>query len=244
MPRFFTECPPMEGTKLIDIVGDDAHHGIHVLRLRPGEKLTVCDGRGKDFFCQVEDVSQGTLRLRVLSAKANRAEPSVRCTLFQSLLKGDKLEEIIWRAVEFGVYRVVPMTTARCVVRQTPVQFEKKLQRLQKIAAEAAKQCGRGIMPEILPLHSFQTALRTLAEMERSALFYEDSGISLRNLMEQGVFGEFGFLIGPEGGFEPDEVKAAAAVGIPVVNMGARIMRAQTASAGVLAALMYATDNF
>lgn len=238
MPRFFTQ----------DIAGDaaritvaDAAHIARVLRMRPGERLTVCDLAGVDAQCEIVSAAADEVLLRVLSRSPTAAEPGVRVTLFQCLPKADKLELIVQKCVELGVFRIVPVVSARCVSRPDERTLARKTERLQKIAVEAAKQSGRGILPEVARPVPFARAAELLAGMERGVLFYEKGGDAHRGVWDGA--GEIGVCIGPEGGFEDAEVALAREKGVRVCTLGPRILRTETAPLCVLSIIMYATGN-
>jgi len=239
VPRFFTQ--EVDEARAI-LRGDDARHVTKVLRLRPGERLCVCDGQGRDYDCVFESASASEVLLRVEGSQPSQTEPSLFVTLYQALPKGDKLDWIIQKAVELGVGAVVPVLTQRCVSRPDPKSMEKKRERLQRIALEAAKQCGRGRIPQVKPLVSYEEALAAMAADEKALLFYENSTTSFRRELEQGA-ASLSILVGAEGGLSPQEVEAAQALGIPSVSLGKRILRCETAPLAALAVLMYESGN-
>lgn len=149
MPRFFVDQQPQDG--VLTLTGENAHHAGRVLRLRVGEGVTLCDGAGMDFDCTVEAVEKEAVTCRVVSCHAADTEPKQSITLFMALPKGDKMEFIVQKAVELGVSRIVPYLSKNCVSR--PDKTEKKVERWRKIAAEAAKQCGRGRLRRWQPLY-------------------------------------------------------------------------------------------
>ncbi|ADU28105.1 16S rRNA (uracil(1498)-N(3))-methyltransferase [Ethanoligenens harbinense] len=238
MPRFFTQdVDETHGC----ITGADAAHIARVLRMRPGDKLTVCDLAGSDYLCEILSAAPDAVELRVLEKRPTIAEPSVHVTLFQGLPKADKMELIVQKSVELGVSRVVPVLTARCVSRPDRATLAKKTARWQKIAAEAAKQSGRGRLPVVGEAVDFSAAARELAGMERGVLFYEKGGDAHLGVWN-GVR-EIGVCIGPEGGFADEEVALAGELGVRVCTLGPRILRTETAPLCVLSVIMYATGN-
>lgn len=239
MPRFFT--PSVDGDNVC-ITGGDAQHITRVLRMRPGEKLTVCDGLGGDYLCEITGVSDAMVTLCVLERTASRAEPTVRATLYQGLPKFDKMDFIVQKSVELGISRVVPVLTARCVSRPDEKSMLARTERWNKIAFEAAKQCGRGIIPQVSPAMRFEDAVGELQPIEHAMLFYEGSGMGSAGGFSPDMH-EIGFMVGPEGGFEPSEVQTAGAAGIRIMGLGPRILRTETAPLCVLSAVMYATGN-
>ena len=173
MPRFFLETIAEDD---IQITGADAHHIGYALRMRPGEHLTVC-ANNIDYDCVIREITKDTVFLDAVSKHACAAEPSVFVTLYQAVPKAGKLEEIIQKSIELGVSRIVPVLTARCVARPKAEEFQKKLPRLQKIAESAAKQSGRGCIPEVAPLHTFAEALESVKQADCGVFLYEGGGI-------------------------------------------------------------------
>ena len=239
MPRFFTNEIDENN---ITLTGSDAVHVGRSLRMKPGEPLTVCCG-GIDYNCEISEITSDTVYLSLKEKVVCAAEPNIEVTLFQAVPKMDKLEYIIQKSVELGVSRIVPMLTRRCVSRPDERDFAKKLARLNKIAAEAAKQSGRGIIPQVTPIVSYKKALEMMKELDRNVLLHEEEG---------GVsFGEadltgaktVGLVIGSEGGFDREEAEACTAVGAARVWLGKRILRCETAPITALSILMFLTNN-
>lgn len=238
MPRFFTQDVDVDTAR---ITGPDATHITRVLRMHPGEKLTVCDLAGHDYLCEILSADTGAVELRVLERTLTVAEPGVRVTLFQGVPKADKMEWIVQKSVELGVSRIVPVLTARCVSRPDPTAMAKKTARWNKIAFEAAKQSGRGILPRVDDAVDFKTAVGELAGMERGVLFYEKGGDAHGDLW--GGMREIGICIGPEGGFSEEEIKLAREYSVHICTLGPRILRTETAPLCVLSVIMFATGN-
>jgi 16S rRNA (uracil1498-N3)-methyltransferase len=240
MPKFFIDYVPEEKVLL---TGDDANHIARSLRMRPGESLTLCDSIGTDYQCEIERISQeeGVL-LRVLCFCTCVAEPTVRVTVYQGLPKADKMDGIVQKSVETGAVRVVPVLTARCVSRPDEKSAAKKTARWQKIAQEAAKQSGRGVIPEVVVPMAFREAVRQAARDGEILLFYEGGGQSISGLVTPQT-GNLAIFIGPEGGFERAEVDFALQNGGRAGTLGPRILRTETASIAALAAIMLASGN-
>lgn len=239
MPRFFVE--QVDGTSPA-ITGPDAAHIVRSLRMRAGETLTLCDRDGEDYLCEITVVSPEKVALRVLEHSPCRNEPSCKITLFQALPKGDKMEWIVQKAVELGVYEIVPVQSARCVSRPDSRAAARKVERWQKIAEEAAKQCERGIIPRVGELIPFPDAVRLAEGMQKRIVFYEGGGEDVGTLVDAEDKSAAVF-IGPEGGFEEDEVGAVLKAGGSAATLGPRILRAETAPLAALSVLMYATGN-
>ncbi len=239
MPRFFTNEIDENN---ITLTGSDAVHVGRSLRMKPGELLTVCCG-GIDYNCEISEITSDTVYLSLKEKVVCAAEPNIEVTLFQAVPKMDKLEYIIQKSVELGVSRIVPMLTRRCVSRPDERDFAKKLARLNKIAAEAAKQSGRGIIPQVTPIVSYKKALEMMKELDRNVLLYEEEGgVSFGEVDLTGAK-TVGLVIGSEGGFDREEAEACTAVGAAQVWLGKRILRCETAPITALSILMFLTNN-
>lgn len=239
MPRFFTNEIDENN---ITLMGSDAVHVGRSLRMKPGEPLTVCCG-GIDYNCEISEITSDTVYLSLKEKVVCAAEPNIEVTLFQAVPKMDKLEYIIQKSVELGVSRIVPMLTRRCVSRPDERDFAKKLARLNKIAAEAAKQSGRGIIPQVTPIVSYKKALEMMKELDRNVLLYEEEGgVSFGEVDLTGAK-TVGLVIGSEGGFDREEAEACTAVGAAQVWLGKRILRCETAPITALSILMFLTNN-
>ena len=239
MPRFF--LPGASGPELV-LTGEDARHISRSLRSRPGEQFTVCDGAGTDFLCEVTEITSEAVYLKVLEQTESRSEPPVEITLYQALPKSDKLELIVQKAVELGVSAVVPVLTERCISRPDGKSMEKKLERLRRIAQEAAQQSGRGRIPEIRPLMEYAGALDDMKRAEQGILFYERADFPLGRALE-GRPRTIAVLIGSEGGFSEREAEQAQKAGLAVCTMGPRILRCETAPMYALSAICYEYEN-
>lgn len=242
MPRFFIDTPCAVGQELW-LTGEDGAHIAKSLRMKPGEELTLCDGGKTDYLCEISEI-QGTQALvKVLSQEDSKGEPSVFVTLYQSLPKADKMDSVVQKSVESGASRIVPMFSTRCISRPDEKAARKKTERWQRIALEAAKQCGRGIVPQVAPITPFAKAVKEAAENGgRLLFFYEGGGQSLRTLALEEE-GRISLFIGPEGGFEESEVELAKELGAQVATLGTRIFRTETAPVAALSALMLLTGN-
>lgn len=238
MPRFF--CNDIAGDT-IRVTGADAHHIGRVLRMRPGEELTVCDRQGTDYTGVITAVTQQEVLANIISRSPTLSEPTVRVTLYQGLPKSDKLDWIIQKTVELGITRIVPVITARSIAKADGDKAEKKRERWQKIAAEAAGQSGRGIIPSVsAPL----TWRQMLAEMNptETIVFYEGGGKPLTELIRPDQT-DLSILIGPEGGFEEREIEELTTGGAAVATLGKRILRCETAPVAALSAIMALSGN-
>jgi len=235
MQKFFVESRDIEQNDLF-LTGENARHISYSLRMAPGEKVVVCDGRGNDCVCEITGITRDTVSLRVTERLLNTAEPPYKATLYQALAKGDKMDYVVQKATEFGAARIVPFESARCVARIRDGAAEKKTARWQKIAEEAAKQSGRGVIPEVCAPVTFAKAL-DMAKSDGGCAFICYENERSRSIAELAGKSAYSFFVGPEGGFDGSEVEAAAGAGIFPITLGPRILRCESASGYVLAAL-------
>lgn len=244
MPRFFTQDITEAGGC---ITGEDAKHISKVLRMKVGDELTVCDTKGRDYDCMIEEIGAGEVRLKVLSVAPSQSEPDVRVHLYQAMPKADKMETIIQKAVELGAASITPVMTRRCVSRPDEKSMDKKLVRYNRIALEAAKQCGRGVVPPVLPLLELPQALEQMQWTGCPILFYENATAPAKQVIAKARESvkelEIAVLIGAEGGFDEDEVALAMEHGCHILSLGKRILRCETAPLAALTILMYETGN-
>lgn len=250
MPRFFREDIGGAGAgDCICVTGADARHIALSLRMKAGEALTVCDGAGTDYSCVIRSVTPDEVLLGVVEKTVSVSEPSLKVTLYQGYPKGDKLETVIEKSVELGVSEVVPVLTARSVARPDPKAAAKKLERWRRRAAEAAKQCGRGIIPAVSELTAFDGIERRIREHQLAVYFYEAGGSPLRELISRaesangGKLRDIGIFIGPEGGIALPETGSLESWGAVPATLGRRILRTETAPIAALAAIMLLTGN-
>lgn len=243
MTRFFVEAQDLSGDTL-HLTGENFQHA-KVLRLKPGERMLVCDGQGEEALCTVRQVGAAELELEVLERRESETEAAVRVSVYMAFPKADKLEHVIQKATELGAYEIVAFPSARCVSRPDEKSLRKKLERWQKIAASAAEQSGRGRIPEVVTLGSFKEALERAKQADQALLFYENEhAVTLRMALESGAFQTVSLLTGPEGGLEEAEVDQARKAGLQVCTLGSRILRCETAPLCALSAVMYAAGEF
>ena len=243
MTRFFVEAQDLSGDAL-HLTGENFQHA-RVLRLKPGEKLLVCDGQGRDALCQVRQVGASDMELEILERRDSETEAAVKVSVYMAFSKADKLEHVIQKATEMGAYEIVAFPSARCVSRPDEKSLKKKLERWQKIAASAAEQSGRGRIPQVITLGSFQEVLERAAQADKALLFYENEhAVTLRMALEEGSWSTASLLTGPEGGLEEAEVEQARKAGFQVCTLGKRILRCETAPLCALSAVMYAAGEF
>ena len=242
MPRFFMAGSNIMGGMAI-IRGRDAEH-VRVLRLRPGEEMIICDGEGTDYKCRLVYADKEQAEAEVIEVVRCPAEPSVKVTVLCGLPKGDRSDYIIQKCVEAGAYEIAFFSCDRCVAR--PDKPEKKLERWQRIAEEAAKQSGRGIIPQVGWLEDYAAVLDKAIKKDLAVLLYETGEREgLDTVLNSGGHDikSAALITGPEGGFAEFEVKLARIAGLRICSMGERILRCETAPVVALTAVMYATGN-
>ncbi|MCR5584409.1 MAG: 16S rRNA (uracil(1498)-N(3))-methyltransferase [Lachnospiraceae bacterium] len=239
----------------ITVTGEDVNHIKNVLRLTEGDRIILCNGQNVDHLSEITDMSiKNEIRCRVLETKASESELPVRIVLYQGLPKKDKMELIIQKCVELGVSEIVPITMKRCIVKIEDEKSEaKKNARWSEISRAAAKQSGRGVIPEIGRVISFKEALKRAVGEDPDFLLvpYENAEgiLSLKNFVSRlkNSLGEkkrtVSVFIGPEGGFDESEVEEAKEAGAETVSLGKRILRTETAGFTTASILMYETEN-
>lgn len=240
MPRFFT-TDISEGRARV--TGEDARHIAKSLRMRPGESITICDLGGFDYFCVISELSDSLVIANILEKFPNKSEPGNKISLYQALPKSDKLELIAQKAVELGISELTPVLTSRSVSRWNERDAEKKCVRLKRIMLEAAKQSGRGIIPEIRPLCGFEDAIAGMRRASLAILFYEKAKTPLRDILATGC-GSIALMTGSEGGFSEDEAIYAEQNGVLTATLGPRILRCETAALCALSAISFASGEF
>jgi 16S rRNA (uracil1498-N3)-methyltransferase len=206
-----------------------------------GEHITVCDSRGFTYDCVLKSFLTDTVVAEIVSAKQQDTEPPYRLVLYQGLPKGDKLDTVIQKSVECGVCRIVPFESERCVVRMKPEAEEKKRERRQRIAHEAAKQCGRGVLPEVHSTLSFEAMLQDAAKADLVLFCFEGEGtVPLPRLLHENPLprgATVALVVGSEGGFSLFEAGRAADAGFLMTGLGKRILRTETAPIFALACI-------
>lgn len=248
MPRFFVRQDAVREGQIC-LTGEDAHHIARSLRMAVGDALTVCDMQGNEYDCRIEAfLGDREVTARIIEAHKPQNEPPCYIRLFQALPKGDKLETVIQKAVECGVSEIIPFESERCVVRVKPEAEARKTERRQRIAEEAAKQCGRSALPTISETVKFSDMLRLAKESELCLFCYEGEGTDplgqvlreKRTILERGC--RISVIVGSEGGFSIPEADAIRGEGMIAVGLGRRILRTETAPIFILSCLCYATE--
>lgn len=238
MQKLFIDFIPQK-TVILDEA--QSRHIAKSLRMRVGDMITLCAGNGTDYGCIIDEITSENVILSVCYEQANNSEPSVKVHLYQGVPKGDKLEDIIQKCTELGISEITPVLTKRSISRPDEKAARKKQERYQKIALEAAQQSGRGIVPKINKMTDLKKASE-LDESQLKILFYEGGGEPLKEIISSDTK-SVSIYIGPEGGFEENEVDIIKSAGGTVATLGKRILRTQTAPVAALTAIMLLTGN-
>ena len=238
MPRFFV-AKEMIQDGVAKIEGNNAFHIARSLRMAVGDEIYISDGEGKEYLARLTKIRDEECTADIIEERAS-SEPDMSITLYMAYPKGDKLETVIQKAVELGATRIVPFESSRCIKRPKADKVAKQGERLSKIAEEAAKQCGRAIVPEVaLPL-TYSAMLKDASTSELKLICYEkESDLSIKALLSDKKPASIAIIVGCEGGFSPEEVEEAISAGCHSVTLGKRILRCETAPSAVLSMILY-----
>lgn len=241
MYRFFGRTENISD-KEITIDGGDVNHIRNVLRMKPGDRLTVSGGDNADYLCELREFAGDKAVLDIIEKCETDRELGARICLFQGLPKGDKMELIVQKCVELGVYEIVPVAMSRSIVKLDRKKSEAKTARWQAISESAAKQSGRSVIPKVHAPMTYGQALEYASGMDVKLIPYElargmEATKAAVDAVHDGM--SVAVFIGPEGGFEADEVEAAKECGMLPVSLGRRILRTETAGLTVMSILMY-----
>lgn len=246
MHHFFVEPSKIQGNHIF-IDGPDVNHIRNVLRMNPGEEVNVTDGTGEKVYrCAIASIGEDTVELNIMWAQEKGMELPSKIYLFQGLPKSDKMELIIQKAVELGVYEIIPMATARAVVKLDQKKAAAKVKRWQAISESAAKQSKRLLIPEVKEPVKFSEALKLASDLDVRLIPYElaEGMDGTRRIIQSVKPGQsVAVFIGPEGGFEEAEVELAKDAGFQAITLGRRILRTETAGMTVLSILMYQLEE-
>ena len=241
MHHFFVE-PSDVGDSFISIKGQDVNHIRNVLRMKIGEEILISDGTGKDYVCEVAELSDDIVTAKITDFLAEGRELKTELYLFQGLPKSDKMELIIQKAVELGVKAIIPVSTSRSIVKLDGKKEESKIKRWQAISESAAKQSKRGIIPEVKSIMSFKEAINYVNDFDVKIIPYENANnmaetkqivSSIKEKMKVAIF------IGPEGGFADSEIDYALEKDVKPISLGKRILRTETAGMTILSVIMF-----
>lgn len=248
MPRFFIEPQEVQPGDIITVGGEDARHISYSLRAKPGEEYVLCDACNYEYHCKITGITSDAVNFKLVEKKPCEAEPDVKVTLFQALIKGDKFDAVVQKAVEMGVYEIVPVISDRCVSRPDEKQLEKKIERWRKISKSAAMQCARSYVPDVTEAVTFEKCLDMISGADCGFICYEAEphepmkDIFLKSSAKIRAK-TYSFFVGPEGGISPVEAEKARQSGIPLASLGKRILRTETAPLCVISSIMFYSDN-
>lgn len=245
MHHFFVTPEQVQGDNII-ITGSDVNHMKNVLRMKIGEEVQISDGNNRKFLCEIASMASEEVCVLIKEELPTDSELPSRIYLFQGLPKSDKMELIIQKAVELGAFEVIPVATKRAVVKLDEKKAGKKIERWNSIAESAAKQSGRSLVPEVKPVMSYKEAMEYAKALDVVLIPYElAEGMGDTKTVIEGILPgqSVGIFIGPEGGFETEEVEYATAHGAKVITLGKRILRTETAGLTTLSILMYHLES-
>lgn len=251
MPKFFVTEEQIKNNS-IEIKGQDVKHIKNVLRKKSGDKLTICDNEHYlDYLCEITNIEDEIIKCNIIEKLENNVESNIKVTIFQGLPKADKMELVIQKSVELGVFDITPIEMKRCVVKLNEKDKNKKIERWQKIAEVASKQSGRNIIPkinqiinvkEICNLYGqYDIVLVAYENEEKNTLKEELNKIKLQIQAQKQI--KIGVLIGPEGGIAPEEIELLNKTGAKIITLGKRILRTETVALNVLSIIMYELEE-
>ena len=244
MSRFFIHAEDIEGNILT--IREDVHHILHVLRYKEGDQIEVCDRQGMDYIVKIVETNEDFIKCEILNEEKSSAEPEIEITLFQGMPKSDKMEWILQKGVELGISRFIPLWTHRCVVKYDQKKESGKISRWQKIVESAAKQSGRGSIPIVHNSVSLKECMQQVSDYDMVLLFYENAREqSLKAFLDrqETMPHRVAILIGPEGGWEPEEVAKLEDAGAITAGLGPRILRTETAGMTAATLILYHFDQ-
>ena len=251
MPKFFVKEEQIQENQII-ILGQDVNHIKKVLRAKIGDELQICNSQnGENFLCEIDNLEEEKIICQIKEKIQEQVESNIEVTIFQGLPKADKMEYIIQKSVELGVYDITPEEMKRCVVKLNEKDKSKKIERWQKISEVAAKQCGRDIIPQINNIINIKNICNLIQEYDMVLVAYENEEKNtlkeqLENIKKQNNSKskvKIGIIIGPEGGLEEKDVETLKENGAKVITLGRRILRTETVALNVLSIIMYELEN-
>lgn len=243
MHKFFVETKHIEENKIY-IYDEDYAHIKKVLRLKEKDKIEVSDGEKSEYLCEIASLQNEYLELNILTKNDLKTESQVSISIYQGLPKSEKMDYIVQKNTEIGVKEIVPVVTDRTIIKIKDMKKEeKKLSRWRKIARESAKQSKRGIIPTVSNIVSLKDALEKAKETEIIVFYEMEHNNTLKTLLREPIKNKISIFIGPEGGFEKDEIELIKEYGGKVISLGKRILRTETAGLVASAIILYELDN-
>lgn len=254
MPKFFVKQEQINEDKII-IQGQDVNHIKKVLRAKIGDELQICNSQNEEnFLCDIEEIRSEDILCKIKQKIEEKVESNIEVTVFQGLPKADKMEYIIQKSVELGVYDITPVEMKRCVVKLDEKDKNKKQLRWQKISEVAAKQCGRDIIPQINKIINIKNICELIKKYDIVLVAYENEKQNtlkeqlnlikekMEKLKSDGLI-KIGIVIGPEGGLEEQDIEKLKENGAKIITLGKRILRTETVALNVLSIIMYELEN-
>lgn len=240
MNRFYVNTNDIFEDEII-IKNDDVKHIKNVLRLDIDDEIIVCDGKNNDYKVVIKSIDKNSVVCKIIEKFDNKSESNLKITLYQGLPKSSKMDLIIQKATELGVSEIVPIITDRTIVKIKDSDKEnKKIDRWSKIALEASKQCKRGIVPDIKEIMSFEAMISKLNNEKNIIVPYEnEENITMKKVLSEVDDNNISIVIGPEGGFEDNEIKKLLDINSKIVTLGPRILRTETAGFTAITITMY-----
>ncbi|MCT4605285.1 MAG: 16S rRNA (uracil(1498)-N(3))-methyltransferase [Marinisporobacter sp.] len=244
MHRFFVDEKNIseDNKKIIIDDPEDVKHIGKVLRLVEEDCLEICNGNNHEYIGKIISISKTQIILEILEERSSSTEPKIQVTLFQGIPKSSKMDMIIQKCTELGICKIVPLITERTIVQIKDKKAEmKKIQRWQKVADSAAKQCKRGVIPKVTEPISFEKMIEDVSDYDLKIIPYEqEREVGLKNILNDNKeYKKVAIIIGPEGGFEQEEVVKAQNAGVTPITLGSRILRTETAGFVALSIFMY-----
>lgn len=252
MPKFFVNKKQVEN-ETINIIGGDVNHIKNVLRKKEKEKIEICiignEEKGIDTISEIEKIEENCIKCRILEYKASETEGKIQVTIFQGLPKSDKMELVIQKSVELGVYEIYPTEMKRCIVKLKEQEANKKIARWQKISEVAAKQSGRNIIPQIKEKVNIKQVCNLVKDYDKLIVAYEEEKEnslkselkSIKSKDKENI--KIAILVGPEGGIDLEEIEELSKAGAVIVTLGKRILRTETVALNVLSNIMYELEE-
>lgn len=249
MPKFFVAGNQINNNK-IKIIGDDVNHIKNVLRQKSGDKITICDiSKEQDYLCKIDKIEEKSIDCNIIEKLENNTESNVKVTIFQGLPKADKMELVIQKSVELGVYEIYPTEMKRCIVKLKEQEANKKIARWQKISEVAAKQSGRNIIPQIKEKVNIKQVCNLVKDYDKLIVAYEEEKEnslkselkSIKSKDKENI--KIAILVGPEGGIDLEEIEELSKAGAVIVTLGKRILRTETVALNVLSNIMYELEE-
>lgn len=252
MPKFFVNKKQVEN-ETINIIGGDVNHIKNVLRKKEKEKIVICiignEEKGIDTISEIEKIEENCIKCRILEYKVSETEGKIQVTIFQGLPKSDKMELVIQKSVELGVYEIYPTEMKRCIVKLKEQEANKKIARWQKISEVAAKQSGRNIIPQIKEKVNIKQVCNLVKDYDKLIVAYEEEKEnslkselkSIKSKDKENI--KIAILVGPEGGIDLEEIEELSKAGAVIVTLGKRILRTETVALNVLSNIMYELEE-